>query len=65
MHMKHMKSNIDIFWITARGKVVKVYKNVPPSDTALYPSGAPVKYAIEAKPGALDYNEGDILLLNN
>lgn len=59
MHMKHMKSNIDIFWITARGKVVKVYKNVAPSDTEIFPSVVPVKYAIEAKPGALTYKEGD------
>jgi uncharacterized membrane protein (UPF0127 family) len=57
--MKHMKSNIDIFWITARGKVVKVYKNVAPSDTEIFPSVVPVKYAIEAKPGTLAYREGD------
>jgi uncharacterized membrane protein (UPF0127 family) len=61
MHMKNMKSNIDIFWISAHGKVVKVYRNVPPSDTELYPSVVPVKYAIEAKPGKLPYKEGDSL----
>lgn len=61
MHMNHMKSNIDIFWITARGKVVKVYRNVAPSDTDLFPSETIVKYAIEAKPGLLPYKEGDSL----
>lgn len=59
MHMKNMKSSIDIFWITARGKIVKIYKNVGPSDTNLYSSIVPVKYAIEAKPGTLSYKEGD------
>lgn len=61
MHMKNMRSNIDIFWITARGKIAKVYKNVAPSDTELFPSGVPVKYAIEAKPGVLSYKEGESL----
>ena len=59
--MRNMKSNIDIFWITARGKVVKIYKNVGPSGTNLFPSEFPVKYAIEAKPGVLSYKEGDSL----
>lgn len=56
-----MKSNIDIFWITAHGKIAKVYKNVPPSHTTLYPSGVPVKYAIESKPGILTLKEDELL----
>jgi uncharacterized membrane protein (UPF0127 family) len=61
MHMKNMRSSIDIFWISSRGKVVKVYRNVRPSDTELYPSVVAVKYAIEAKPNVLPYKEGDSL----
>ena len=61
MHMKHMKSHIDIFWISARGKVVRVYKNVAPSHEYLYPSGSPVKYAIESKPNVIHLDIGDVL----
>lgn len=62
MHMKNMKSNIDIFWITSRGVVVQVYRNVEPSDVSLYPSRRPVRYAIESKPGVLPFEAGDIIM---
>jgi uncharacterized membrane protein (UPF0127 family) len=61
MHMRNMKSNIDIFWISSRGQVRKVYKNVSPSLVDLYPSVYPVKYAIESKPGVLCLEVGDLL----
>ncbi|NBR61300.1 DUF192 domain-containing protein [bacterium] len=61
MHMRNMKSNIDIFWITSTGIVRKIYRNVSPSEVNLYPSVYAVKYAIEAKPNALKLHEGMLL----
>ena len=61
MHMKNMRSHIDIFWITARGKIVKIYRDVSPIPDKTFSSYRPVAYAIESKPGILPYEEGDLL----
>jgi hypothetical protein len=61
MHMSNMKASIDIFWISAEGRIVQVYRRCPPNDKYIYPSEVPVLYAIEAPPGVLKYRKGKLL----
>ena len=61
MHMANMKSSLDIFWISDEGRVIAVHRRVPPNTAHVYPSGASVRYAIEAPPGLLKYRMGKLL----
>jgi uncharacterized membrane protein (UPF0127 family) len=61
MHMANMKASLDIFWISDEGRIIRVYRRVPPNDRYVYPSGSPVLYAIEAPPGLLPYRKGKLL----
>ena len=53
--MKGMVFPIDIVYIDDSNSVVKIAKNVPPmmpdDDVKLYPSGTPIKYALELNAG--------------
>lgn len=61
MHMANMKASLDIFWISEEGRILQVYRRVPPNDRYIYPSESPAMYAIEAPPGLLPYRKGKLL----
>ena len=56
--------SIDIVFVDQKGSVIAVYRDCRPGSRELYPSGAPVKWVIEASAGS-NIRKGDLVKIVN
>lgn len=58
--MKNTKVSLDIIFVDATFKIVKIYKNTLALSENIYPSGVPVKLVVEVRAGFSDRHQLEV-----